>query len=254
LSTQNANPQPTADSAINSGADIMLLDAESADPTFTSDGCAATTFYNGVDMATPDFSGAGTFTVDSAVPSTFFSGPLAAAQFSSLPLPPVQRIPERLNLKLVLFGVTPVVLWGAHLQWTYSGGRLATGQINGAITNHDVQYVLVPSLAAQYDQQIQNDPNSILSKQLEGLFDVGDSNGGNCTNLPGIVNTNGTTFGAPNDGYIAVCEVADNAIIRNVLAPDVQLFQNGVYSPSAANAAKDSFSVGMAFTAVPASF
>jgi hypothetical protein len=68
---------------------------------------------------------------------------------------------------------------------------------------------------------------------------------------------------------ISTCEVATNPETKNLLGPDVQLFDstqtedaNGfavlhignTYQPSAANLARDSGSIGLAFTAVKAAF
>jgi len=246
LSSQGIDIQGQTNAAIAAGQDVMLLDVGSMDPTFTNDSCGDAVFYNGVNQTSPSFDGGTAFTVDNTVPSTLFTGSIVASAFSSLPLPPMQTVPEQLRIKLPLFGLTPVTLIGAHLQWKYAGGDLTQGRVNGAITNQDVQDKIIPAIAAQLNQQIQANPNSSSSMQIKQIFDVGDGNGGNCMDKFGT--------GVPNDGVIAACEVSGNSIIKNVLAPDVQMFQNGVYKPSAANTMKDSLSVGLAFTAVPASF
>jgi hypothetical protein len=54
---------------------------------------------------------------------------------------------------------------------------------------------------------------------------------------------------------IDICEVATSGLIQNVLAPDVQMFDAaGNYHPNPTNANKDSLSIGLGFTAVPATF
>jgi hypothetical protein len=56
------------------------------------------------------------------------------------------------------------------------------------------------------------------------------------------------------DGVIDVCELTHNPIIRNVFAPDVGLFDTaGQYAPGAATP-KSLMSIGMGFTAHPATF
>jgi hypothetical protein len=59
-----------------------------------------------------------------------------------------------------------------------------------------------------------------------------------------------------NDHRIDPCEVAQNAQIQSLFAPDVQIFSadGTTYAPNPQNAHKDSVSVGLGFTAVPASF
>ncbi len=65
---------------------------------------------------------------------------------------------------------------------------------------------------------------------------------------------------APKDGMIGLCEVSGNSIIKNVLEPDVQMFEaDGVtYHPNknctGACTTKDSLSLGLGFTGVKATF
>jgi hypothetical protein len=69
-----------------------------------------------------------------------------------------------------------------------------------------------------------------------------------CQNLDG-------SCAKAKDGIISDCEVATNGIMRNLLAPDVQMFDAaGNYHPNPSNTSPDSLSIGYAFTAVPASF
>jgi hypothetical protein len=99
-------------------------------------------------------------------------------------------------------------------------GRRAPAMVNGAIKISDVM-------------------NSVQRKQLLQIFDIG------CASNSAL----------KGDGHIATCEVSENAIIQNVLQPDVQLFDsNGNFSPNSANTDKDSLSVGLGFTAVRATF
>jgi hypothetical protein len=63
------------------------------------------------------------------------------------------------------------------------------------------------------------------------------------------------TCAVAHDGKIDYCEVADSGLIYSVLLPDVQLTDGmGHYRPSPDNLHKDSLSVAIGFTAVPASF
>ena len=60
---------------------------------------------------------------------------------------------------------------------------------------------------------------------------------------------------APKDGMVGVCEVSGNSIIKNVLNPDVQMFDSaGNYHPNPANTNQVSLSLGLGFTAVKATF
>ena len=94
---------------------------------------------------------------------------------------------------------------------------------------------------------IATDPQS--APQIKSLYDVGDGQGGDCTN-------DDSSKGHPGDGVIAPCEVGGNSLLRNLFAPDVRIFAaDGVtYQPSPQNTAPDSLSFGFAFTAVRAQF
>jgi hypothetical protein len=113
------------------------------------------------------------------------------------------------------------------------------GQLNGAIKEADVQSKLIPAAAAALDQAVTANPTSPQSMQILAVFDIGCS----------------SNMSLKNDGHVAVCEVAQNSIIQNVLTADVQLFDsNGNYHPNPANTNKDSLSVGFGFTAAGATF
>jgi hypothetical protein len=53
---------------------------------------------------------------------------------------------------------------------------------------------------------------------------------------------------------ITAAEVRSNVLIGNVLAPDVQVYQDGAWQPRPGGATKDALSVGLGFTAVKAQF
>ncbi len=112
------------------------------------------------------------------------------------------------------------------------------GQIQGSIKSSDIQSQVIPALAANLTEQVQADPNSSSAQQIEATFDVGG-----CGNAQA------------NDQRIDPCELAGNAIIQQVFAPDVQIYDaNGNYAPNPSGAKKDSWSFGIAFTAVKATF
>ena len=123
------------------------------------------------------------------------------------------------------------------------GSRLTNGQLNGAMSASDVAAVVGPGIATQLTAVLAADPTSARSQQIAGLFDTG-----NCTNPDGSTAQAG-------DGRIDVCEVLGNPVIRNVLSPDVDLFDGtGGYGPTPGGPDKDSLSFGFAFSAEPASF
>jgi hypothetical protein len=146
-------------------------------------------------------------------------------------------------------GVPPtmVPMNGVHIQFTHTGNGLVAGQIQGSVKKTDIDTKVVPALAQLLTRQVAANPNSSSTQQLLAIFDTGGDNG-MCTNPDGSIAKMG-------DGKIDTCEVAENSIIKNVLAPDVDIYDaNGNYAPNKANTSRDSLSIGVGFTAVPASF
>jgi hypothetical protein len=239
LAAQNLDPQQLVDSAVNGGRALDLVQLDTSDPALQNDPQATATLQAAQPMANPGFNGAGTFTVDAAQPPGQFPGGLSGALFSSPdPVTTKQPVSWTLSLPLIV-GATPVrlPLHGVHLQFQTgtdapSGAPgLLAGQINGSVPSTALQIVVIPEIAASLNAEVQANPGSAVAMQILQIFD-----------------TNG-------DGMISTAEVAQNAIIQNLLAPDVQIYDAmGNYAPNPANTNKDSLSVGIGFLAVKASF
>jgi hypothetical protein len=262
LEGQMLHVQDGVNQAVTDGTLIVLMSETSSDSTFQTDSCATAQVQVGqpiVAPATPDYSGSGHFTVDSAQMGGTFNGPIKVGKFSSAP-PATTKTPVEVDIKLPLIaGADPVTLKvnGAHLQFTRdSSGKITGGQLNGAIKNSDVQTLIIPNVAMLLTKKIADDmaagPLSSGDMQILSIFDNGGKadascSAGTCKNPDGSCATKG-------DNKIDICEVSTAGLIQNVLAPDVQMFQNGQYKPSKDNTMKDSLSLGLAFTAVGASF
>jgi hypothetical protein len=252
LASQNIPVQAQATQSVTSGQSLTLVDEHAADLT-TAD-CAAADVEAATAMASPDFSGAGHFTVDSSGKAGHFAGPIVAGKFSSQP-PSVAMTPVIVTLKLPLLGaVTTVDVVGAHVQYTRGAdGKISGGQLNGAIRNGDVQTKLVPNIAVSLTAEVQANPGSSTSMQIESIFDNGGKADASCS--AGTCKNPDGSCAVSLDNKIDTCEVASNGLIQNVLAPDVQLFDSaGNYHPNPNNTMKDSLSIGVAFSAVPATF
>jgi hypothetical protein len=253
LAGQNLDVQNDVTQAVTSGQCLTLIDAHADD--FSDDACAASDVEAADAVVSPDFSGAGHFTVDAAALPGHFAGTFAAGTFSSLPLPPSAATPVIMTLKLPLLGaIIGVQLVGAHVQYTRAAdGTVTGGQLNGAIRSTDVQNILIPALAASLTAQVQVTPLSPRAMQILAIFDNGGKadpacSAGTCKNPDG-------TCAVKGDNKIDICEIATSGLLQNVLAPDVQMFDaNGNYQPSPDNTHKESLSIGLGFSAVPATF
>lgn len=281
LTAQNLDVQMGVNDAITAGSVVLLLDQTAAN--LTNDSCSQVTAAVGnKPQNPPKYDGTDTFTVNTQIGGGNFKGGISNGFYNSnSPVVATAQTETQLTIQLPLVaGATPINLTvhGGHLQFGSSGGAMLTkGQINGAIKNDDVQNSIIPSVAGILTDKVCPEPGRSMNppvcmgtgmastnQQILDIFDTGGTQeaGGTCMNsdgtpacknlAPSAMDYN--TCAKKGDKIISTCEVATNSIIKNVLAPDVQMFQNGTYSPNAANAMKDSLSLGLGFTAVGASF
>jgi hypothetical protein len=157
---------------------------------------------------------------------------LAAAAFvSANPVTTVAPVSVDFEFRLGENFIIP--LRGARLAFTVTPGGLVNGQLNGSISEEDVQNIIVPSFAIYFNQIVA--AGGPTATTLLGLFDTG------CNGV------------GANDGMIAVCEVANNSLFVSLLAPDVDIYApDGAYAPNPANTDPDSLSFGLRFTAANA--
>ena len=261
LSSNGLNVQDGVNTAVTGGSLVLLLSTNSSDATFTSDTCAASVVNVGKATAmAPKFDGSDTFMVDTSQMAGNFAGPINSGKFSSAP-PSTTKMPVTLAIQLPLVsGAAPIPLSvvGAHLQYTKSGTMITGGQLNGAIKNSVVQMNIIPGVATLLTNRLKADPTSSTNMQIASIFD----NGGKADPACGGTACQNPMFGdrpgmcaVSKDGIIDTCEVSTNNIIQNVLSPDVQMFDaSGNYAPNPSNTTKDSLSLGLAFTAVKATF
>ena len=227
LTSQGIDLQSEQDASVAAGTGLELLRLEASNAGLQEDPTASVTLFRATNTASPDFSGSGTFTVEGAARREF-NGVLTSATFISNP-PPVGVPPVKLDVRLALFGELPLI--AARVRFTTSGSRLVEGKINGAVLQSDVTATLIPAFAQRMDAMIKGDTCSSLCTQIKQLFD------------------------ADQNGTITVQEITTNAIIRNILAPDVDLLDaTGNLNPNPANTEKDALSIAIGFSAVKANF
>jgi hypothetical protein len=256
LKTQGTDANKQIQNGVLNGDQILLVEQMSSDATYTSDACAAVNVYTGKAHPMPNLNGGGSFTIDATVPAGNFTGNIAMSEFTSI-LPTLQATSVSLTLNLVMFPmrVLTLPLVGAHVTLKRDGMGNVTGEIHGAVKKDDVQNNILPTFAAQVQEQVKNNPNDPNSQALLKFFDDGGnpdpdhSCGTNCKNADG-------SCAVPNDGKIDTCEVTSNGAVQSVLQSDVQMFTDdgSTYKPNPANTHKDSMSLGIAFKLVTASF
>jgi hypothetical protein len=234
LMAQGMDVQGWVDQTVGIGAAVLLRLA-TADNDLTLEQRADLT------VAVGTAAGGGTFTVDPHPALVTIAGQLSSGRFSAAPNPNPTPVP----LALPLVPNAPVgrfPLHGPQVTFTVAadGSGLSAGQINGGIATADYHGYTGPALAASFTSQLAS--GSSAGQLLATIFDTG-----------GCVNPDGTTAVA-GDGRIDVCEVLTNPVMGNLLASDVRLYDTaGHYSPGPGTP-KDSVSIGLGFSATPATF
>jgi hypothetical protein len=261
LTANNLDTQGGVDTAICEGAVVLLVTETSADATYQNDDASGVQVGAGDTWAYPSpapaacaagtggpkYDGTDTFVAKGAAAQ--FAGRISNGLYSSnSPVTTKSPVSVALQLPLVA-GADPVNLQiiGAHIQFHYANKKLTGGQINGAIKESDVNGTIIPNVATLLNNRVVANPTGSTEMQILQIFDIGCADA-SAKNIDG-------TPAAKGDNKIAICEVSDNSIIKNVLNPDVQMFDSaGNYHPSAANTTKDSLSLGLGFSAVQASY
>jgi hypothetical protein len=239
-----SNPQAASDDGITRGATLELIGVQTAD--LQNSTMAGAALQPAQSMAAPDFSGKGMFTVDAAQPAAQLFGRLSGGALrTNDPITTAHPVSTVVRVELAV-GVDPVALKlnGAHVQATVSSTGLTQGELHGSVLKADFDNAMIPATAKLLTLQVQANPLSTTTFLVESIFDIGG-----CTNPDGSPAMAG-------DQRIDPCEVAQNAQIQSLFAPDVQIFSadGTTYAPNPQNAHKDSVSMGLGFTAVPASF
>jgi hypothetical protein len=261
LASSGLNPQTGVDDAISMGQLILLIQETSTDATFQSDSCAGLTMEAGTSATMTAPTSGETFTVSATAMPADYTGAIAAGSFTSQSqLHVTTPIKATFSLPFIT-GIAPITinLTGATVTVTRdSTGKISAGQLNGVITNTDLQGTLIPGFATVLTQKVQTmEGSATTNMEILSLFDTGGTADPACPTggemgKGACKNPDGTCAKA-GDMIISTCEVS-TSFIQYVLVPDVQMYQNGKWDPSAANTTPDSLSMGIGFTGLPAKF
>jgi len=217
--------QQLVDQGIASGTFKLTLDLQSTDPTFDR--------AEGATVLLSDGGNGGTF-CGSAARGTYLSNSGIS-----------EERPVEFQLTLPFFDNATLPVTAAHIEFSVEGSRLASGRLNGAVRSEDFQRIAIPGIASRLTDQVR--VGDALAANIQSLFDNGgvdEGCNGACRNPDG-------TCGKAMNGIIEECEVRTHPVVKNVIAPDVDLFdRDGRYRPNPDNTGKDSLSMGVAFTAV----
>jgi hypothetical protein len=213
--------QATLDQAVDAGQ-LVTLHLVTADDPLNDPSVSWSILLGETATSAPGFDGTDTFAIDSAAPANApIVGNLADGHFSGGP--------GAARLRFVLLGQqVDVSVIGLRLEADLSAAGCANGRLGGGLTVDDFRGKLLPTLTDGLNLAVQS--NSALANLL----------------LP--------TLDADGDGTIAVQELENNPMLRIAAQPDLDLLDaSGSFNPGQ-DGTNDSYSMGLGFTCVPATF
>jgi hypothetical protein len=158
-----------------------------------------------------------------------------------------EQRPIEFSLTLPFFDDALVPITAGHVEFQVEGSRLTQARIHGALRRITMTEIVIPAVTRMLNRQVQNAPDELLSGQILSLFDNGGEDQ-DC--MRACRNPDGTCAHSRNN-QVEQCEVSTNSLVRNIQAPDVDLFdENDQYQPNPDNTGRDSLSMGIGFTAV----
>lgn len=226
--------QPAVDASIASG-DVVILSAIQGQ-SFSS-GAASWQVYLGEPAAAPPaFDGTDTFVRDATGPNNaLMVGTITAGRFVGGPA----------NVQLLLGfggpqGFILVELVGARIQASVSATGASNGILGGAITREDVETQIIPAIATVMTDVMVTDcpcadpgPPACVEDTAGDAIDA--------------------MFNGTHDCVVTAAELLANPLVQTGTEPDVDMFDGTTFAPGV-DGEPDSLSLGLGFTAVPATF
>jgi len=213
--------QSTLDQAVNSGQ-VVSLHLVKADDSLNDPSVSWSIFLGQKTQSAPSFNGSDKFALDSATPANSpIVGLLASGHFTGGP--------GSTRVKMFLLGQpVEVDLVGVRLEADLSSKGCANGKLGGGVTDEEFRGKLLPGIADGLSQIIKVDKAA--------------------------ANTLLQVFDSDQNGIITVQELENNPLLMIAVSPDMDLLDaSGKFNPRQ-DGVKDSYSVGLGFTCVPATF
>lgn len=212
--------QSTLDEAISTGQ-LVTLHMVKADG-FLNDSSVSWFVYLGQPGESPNFDSSDEFSLDSKTP-------LNSPVIGSITNGHFVGGAESVRLRMFLLGqLVDLELIGLRLEADVNQNGCVNGKLGGGITAEEFRSKLLQAIA-------------------DGLYQIAEENYDKAAPLL-------QAFDTDNDKTITAQELESNPMLMIALAPDLDLLDStGEFNPGQ-DGEKDSYSMGMGFTCVPASF
>ena len=213
--------QSSLDQAVNNGQLVTLHMLKANDPL--NDTSVSWSIYLGQKaQSTPVFDGSDKFTIDTATPmNSPIIGTLTNGHFSGGP--------GSAQVRMFLLGVpVDVKLIGVYLEADVNAQGCTNGKLGGGLSVDEFRARILPAIT-------------------DGLNLVIKANQDAATPLL-------LAFDSDKNGTVSAQELENNPLLMLAVSPDLDLLDgSGNFNP-VQDGAKDSYSVGLGFTCVPATF
>ena len=213
--------QSTLDQAVNTGQ-LVSLHVVKADDPLNDPSVSWFIFLGQKTQSAPKFDGSDKFILDSAAPSgSPIVGSLTNGHFTGGP--------GSARVQMFLLGqLIDVGLIGVHLEADLSAKGCANGKLGGGVTVDEFRGKLLPAIVDGLNQIIKADQAG--------------------------ANTLLQVFDSDHNGTITIQELENNPLLMIAVSPDLDLLDaSGNFNPGQ-DGVKDSYSVGLGFTCVSATF
>ena len=213
--------QSALDQAVTSGQLVSLYVMKADDPQ-NDTSVSWSIFMGQKTQSAPNFDGSDDFTLDSAAPVNLpIIGSLTNGRFVGGP--------GTARVQIFLLGQSvDVDLIGVHLEADVSAQGCTDGKLGGGVTVEEFRSKLLPAIADGLTQIIKVD-NAVANTLLQA-------------------------FDSDHDKTITTQELENNPLLMMAISPDLDLLDaSGNFNPGQ-DGVKDSYSVGLGFTCVAATF
>jgi hypothetical protein len=213
--------QATIDQAVNTGQ-IVTLHVLQTNNLVNDPNASWSIFLGQTAPSAPRFDGADKFTIDPAAPTnSLIAGPIVNGHFAGGM--------GAVRIQMVILGSPAVVnLIGVRVEADVTEKGCVNGKLGGGITVDEFRSQILPALADGLNRIIKADKTAAT------------------TILP--------IFDADQNGVVSPAEIENNLLLKLALSPDLDLLDaSGKFNPHQ-DGVKDSMSIGLGFTCVPASF
>jgi hypothetical protein len=218
---QGLELQSTLDQAVDTGQ-VVSLHVVKADDPLNDPSVSWSIFLGQKTQSAPSFDGSDKFMLDPAAPTNSpIVGSLTNGHFTGGP--------GTARVQMFLLGqLAEVDLIGVRLEADVSAKGCANGKLGGGVTVDEFRGKLLPAIADGLNQIIKSDQ--------------------------AVANTLMQVFDSDRNGIITIQELENNPMLMIAVSPDMDLLDaSGKFNPSQ-DGVKDSYSVGLGFTCVPATF